>query len=240
MLFLSGQPRRNLLTTGWSVFVSSKRLVAGDAFIFLRCDRISCWSCLAHLNLFPGSAEFLDQPANCSSSNRGENGELRVGVRRLMRQLNNMPSSVISSHSMHLGVLATASHAISTGTLFSVFYKPRFDPFYFKTSFLESFLYSRQYLLLAVLYFVHELTVLWSSIDFAVVVGGGFDAYPASHMRQFSLFTWVVSLFGRPYRIVDYLLLAGLVWEKNTVPDWKFTIVYEQANRPCVVWHVET
>lgn len=86
-----GQPRRHLLTTGWSVFVSSKKLVAGDAFIFLR----------------------------------GENGELRVGVRRLMRQLNNIPSSVISSHSMHLGVLATASHAISTGTLFSVFYKPR-------------------------------------------------------------------------------------------------------------------
>ncbi|KAI3856878.1 hypothetical protein MKX03_036184 [Papaver bracteatum] len=86
-----GQPRRHLLTTGWSVFVSSKRLVAGDAFIFLR----------------------------------GETGELRVGVRRLMRQLSNMPSSVISSHSMHLGVLATASHAIATGTLFSVFYKPR-------------------------------------------------------------------------------------------------------------------
>ncbi|KAL2513763.1 Auxin response factor 1 [Forsythia ovata] len=59
------------------------------------------------------------------SFNRGENGELRVGVRRLMRQLHNMPSSVISSHSMHLGVLATASHAISTGTLFSVYYKPR-------------------------------------------------------------------------------------------------------------------
>ncbi|GMH24453.1 hypothetical protein Nepgr_026296 [Nepenthes gracilis] len=86
-----GHPRRHLLTTGWSGFVSSKKLVAGDAFIFLR----------------------------------GENGELRVGVRRRMRQLNNMPSSVISSHSMHLGVLATASHAIGTGTLFSVFYKPR-------------------------------------------------------------------------------------------------------------------
>lgn len=89
-----GQPRRHLLTTGWSVFVSSKRLAAGDAFIFLR----------------------------------GENGELRVGVRRLMRQLNNVPPSVISSHSMHLGVLATASHAITTGTLFSVFYKPRASP----------------------------------------------------------------------------------------------------------------
>ncbi|TKY53849.1 Auxin response factor 1 [Spatholobus suberectus] len=86
-----GQPKRHLLTTGWSVFVSSKKLVAGDAFIFLR----------------------------------GENGELRVGVRRLMRQQSNVPSSVISSHSMHLGVLATASHAIATGTLFSVFYKPR-------------------------------------------------------------------------------------------------------------------
>lgn len=86
-----GQPRRHLLTTGWSVFVSAKKLVAGDAFIFLR----------------------------------GENGELRVGVRRLMRQVNNMPSSVISSHSMHLGVLATASHAVFTRTLFSVFYKPR-------------------------------------------------------------------------------------------------------------------
>ncbi|XP_074589395.1 auxin response factor 7-like [Curcuma longa] len=86
-----GQPKRHLLTSGWSVFVSSKRLVAGDAFIFLRC----------------------------------ENDELRVGVRRLKRQVTNMPSSVISSHSMHLGVLATASHAITTGTLFSVFYRPR-------------------------------------------------------------------------------------------------------------------
>ncbi|KAG2291071.1 hypothetical protein HID58_056291 [Brassica napus] len=30
------QPRRHFLTTGWSTFVSSKRLVAGDAFVFLR------------------------------------------------------------------------------------------------------------------------------------------------------------------------------------------------------------
>ncbi|CAL0319805.1 unnamed protein product [Lupinus luteus] len=89
-----GQPRRHLLQSGWSVFVSSKRLVAGDAFIFLR----------------------------------GENGELRVGVRRAMRQLGNVPSSVISSHSMNLGVLATAWHAISTGTMFTVYYKPRTSP----------------------------------------------------------------------------------------------------------------
>ncbi|KAL8117515.1 hypothetical protein AgCh_015417 [Apium graveolens] len=89
-----GQPRRHLLQSGWSVFVSSKRLVAGDAFIFLR----------------------------------GENGDLRVGVRRALRQLSNVPSSVISSHSMHLGVLATAWHAIQTGTMFTVYYKPRTSP----------------------------------------------------------------------------------------------------------------
>lgn len=89
-----GQPRRHLLQSGWSVFVSSKRLVAGDAFIFLR----------------------------------GENGELRVGVRRAMRRQSNVPSSVISSHSMHLGVLATAWHAYTTGTIFTVYYKPRTSP----------------------------------------------------------------------------------------------------------------
>ncbi|KAK4262923.1 hypothetical protein QN277_028413 [Acacia crassicarpa] len=90
-----GQPRRHLLTTGWSTFVTSKRLVAGDTFVFLR----------------------------------GVNGELRVGVRRHARQQSSMPSSVISSQSMHLGVLATASHAVATQTLFVVYYKPRTSQF---------------------------------------------------------------------------------------------------------------
>ncbi|KAJ0105589.1 hypothetical protein Patl1_17494 [Pistacia atlantica] len=90
-----GQPRRHLLTTGWSTFVTSKRLVAGDTFVFLR----------------------------------GENGELCVGVRRLAHQQSSMPSSVISSQSMHLGVLATASHAVATRTLFVVYYKPRTSQF---------------------------------------------------------------------------------------------------------------
>lgn len=33
---ISGQPKRHLLTTGWSVFVSSKRLFAGDSILFIR------------------------------------------------------------------------------------------------------------------------------------------------------------------------------------------------------------
>ncbi|KAL6547745.1 hypothetical protein OROHE_009450 [Orobanche hederae] len=90
-----GQPRRHLLTTGWSTFVTSKRLVAGDTFVFLR----------------------------------GENSELRVGVRRHARHQSSMSSSVISNQSMHVGVLATASHAVSTQTLFVVYYKPRTSQF---------------------------------------------------------------------------------------------------------------
>lgn len=36
LIALPGHPKRHLLQSGWSLFVSSKKLVAGDAFIFLR------------------------------------------------------------------------------------------------------------------------------------------------------------------------------------------------------------
>ncbi|EEC70260.1 hypothetical protein OsI_01065 [Oryza sativa Indica Group] len=86
-----GQPRRHLLTTGWSTFVTSKKLISGDAFVYLR----------------------------------SETGEQRVGVRRLVQKQSTMPASVISSQSMHLGVLASASHAIKTNSIFLVYYRPR-------------------------------------------------------------------------------------------------------------------
>ncbi|XP_047938220.1 auxin response factor 18-like [Salvia hispanica] len=90
-----GQPKRHLLTTGWSTFVSSKKLVAGDCFIFLR----------------------------------GENGELRVGTRHLAQRQTSMPPAVISSQSMLIGVLASASHAMLTHTIFAVYCKPRASQF---------------------------------------------------------------------------------------------------------------
>ncbi|KAL8543222.1 hypothetical protein ACS0TY_003942 [Phlomoides rotata] len=90
-----GQPRRHLLTTGWSTFVTSKRLVTGDSFVFLR----------------------------------EETGELCVGVRRHAPQQSSMPSLVISSQSMHLGVLVTASHVVLTQSFFVVYYKPRTSQF---------------------------------------------------------------------------------------------------------------
>lgn len=63
---------------------------------------------------------------------RGETGDLRVGVRRLAKQQSTMPASVISSQSMRLGVLATASHAVRTTTIFVVFYKPRYIVMFFR------------------------------------------------------------------------------------------------------------
>eukprot|EP01018_Ginkgo_biloba_P015648 Gb_17830 [translate_table: standard] len=87
-----GQPRRHLLTTGWSVFVNHKGLMSGDAVLFLR----------------------------------GENGELRLGIRRAARQQSVIPSSVLSSQSMHLGVLASAANAVATKSMFHIFYNPRY------------------------------------------------------------------------------------------------------------------
>ncbi|GFP87264.1 auxin response factor 19 [Phtheirospermum japonicum] len=89
-----GQPKRHLLTSGWSVFVSSKRLMAGDSVLFIR----------------------------------DETSQLLLGTRRANRQQPSVSSSVISSDSMHIGILAAAAHAASNNTPFTVFYNPRACP----------------------------------------------------------------------------------------------------------------
>ncbi|KAJ3692919.1 hypothetical protein LUZ60_012014 [Juncus effusus] len=89
-----GQPKRHLLTTGWSVFVSAKRLVAGDSVLFI-------WN---------------------------EKNQLLLGIRRASRPQTVMPSSVLSSDSMHIGLLAAAAHAASTNSRFTIFYNPRASP----------------------------------------------------------------------------------------------------------------
>ncbi|XP_052182158.1 auxin response factor 6-like [Diospyros lotus] len=89
-----GQPKRHLLTTGWSVFVSAKRLIAGDSVLFI-------WN---------------------------EKNQLLLGIRRANRPQTVMPSSVLSSDSMHLGLLAAAAHAAATNSRFTIFYNPRASP----------------------------------------------------------------------------------------------------------------
>ncbi|KAG0468447.1 hypothetical protein HPP92_017775 [Vanilla planifolia] len=89
-----GKPRRHLLTTGWSIFVSGKKLLAGDSVLFIR----------------------------------DEKQQLLLGIRRANRQPINMSSSVLSSDSMHIGILAAAAHAAANSSLFTVFYNPRASP----------------------------------------------------------------------------------------------------------------
>ncbi|XP_050213358.1 auxin response factor 4 isoform X2 [Mercurialis annua] len=86
-----GQPRRHLLTTGWSIFVSQKNLVSGDAVLFLR----------------------------------GDDGELRLGIRRAVRPRNGLPDSVIGKQNSYPSVLSPVAIAISTKSMFNVLYSPR-------------------------------------------------------------------------------------------------------------------
>ncbi|QCE09317.1 auxin response factor [Vigna unguiculata] len=86
-----GQPRRHLLTTGWSIFVSQKNLVSGDAVLFLR----------------------------------GENGELRLGIRRAARPRNGLPESIVGSQNYYPNFLSSVANAISAKSMFHVFYSPR-------------------------------------------------------------------------------------------------------------------
>ncbi|KAL6861185.1 hypothetical protein ACP4OV_016885 [Aristida adscensionis] len=88
------QPKRHLLTTGWSVFVSTKRLLAGDSVLFIR----------------------------------DEKSQLLLGIRRASRPQPALSSSVLSSDSMHIGILAAAAHAAANSSPFTIFYNPRASP----------------------------------------------------------------------------------------------------------------
>ena len=58
---------------------------------------------------------------------RDDKGQLLLGIRRANRQQTAMPSSVLTSDSMHFGVLAAANHAAATNSRFTIFYNPRSD-----------------------------------------------------------------------------------------------------------------
>lgn len=57
---------------------------------------------------------------------RDDKGQLLLGIRRANRQQTAMPSSVLTSDSMHIGVLAAANHAAATNSRFTIFYNPRY------------------------------------------------------------------------------------------------------------------
>lgn len=56
---------------------------------------------------------------------RGENGELKLGIRRAIRPGNCLPDSIAGSHSSDPGFIALVATALSTKSMFRVFYCPR-------------------------------------------------------------------------------------------------------------------
>lgn len=58
---------------------------------------------------------------------RDEKQQLLLGIRRANRQPANLSSSVLSSDSMHIGILAAAAHAAANNSPFTVFYNPRLE-----------------------------------------------------------------------------------------------------------------
>nr|POE57667.1 auxin response factor 19 [Quercus suber] len=59
---------------------------------------------------------------------RDEKSQLLLGIRRANRQQPALSSSVISSDSMHIGILAAAAHAAANNSPFTIFYNPRASP----------------------------------------------------------------------------------------------------------------
>ncbi|KAH8511804.1 hypothetical protein H0E87_009105 [Populus deltoides] len=86
-----GQPRRHLLTTGWSAFVNKKKLVSGDAVLFLR----------------------------------GEDGELRLGVRRAAQVKCGPSFPALWNQQLNQSSLADVANAISMRSAFRIYYNPR-------------------------------------------------------------------------------------------------------------------
>ncbi|KAJ0971616.1 hypothetical protein J5N97_019575 [Dioscorea zingiberensis] len=86
-----GQPRRHLLTTGWSAFVNKKKLASGDAVLFLR----------------------------------GNDGELRLGIRRAAQLKSCIPYSVLCGQSLNIRTFTALVDAVSSKNVFHIDYNPR-------------------------------------------------------------------------------------------------------------------
>uniref|UniRef100_J3M8V4 Auxin response factor n=2 Tax=Oryza brachyantha TaxID=4533 RepID=J3M8V4_ORYBR len=86
-----GQPRRHLLTTGWSSFVNRKKLVSGDAVLFLR----------------------------------GDDGQLRLGVRRAVQLRNEALFEPVNSSDSKLRILSAVANSLENKSIFHVCFNPR-------------------------------------------------------------------------------------------------------------------
>ncbi|KAE8731594.1 Auxin response factor 4 [Hibiscus syriacus] len=77
------------------------------------------------LEYFRESKESYCWGCSALSEGMGEDGELRLGIRRAVRPRNGLPDSVIADQNSYPNVLSPVTNAISTKTVFHVFYCPR-------------------------------------------------------------------------------------------------------------------
>lgn len=68
---------------------------------------------------------FLLLPHYCSLGFRGDDGELRLGVRRAVQLKNGSAFPALYSQCSNLGSLANVAHAVATKGIFNIYYNPR-------------------------------------------------------------------------------------------------------------------
>ncbi|KAF6163183.1 hypothetical protein GIB67_025047, partial [Kingdonia uniflora] len=56
----------------------------------------------------------------------GEDVELRLGIRRAVRPRNSLPNSVLTDQNTHPNIFSPVSNAISTNSMYHIFYSPRY------------------------------------------------------------------------------------------------------------------
>jgi len=97
-------------------------LVPRDLWLEILCFSYGILTSLSNLFL---PSECFRSIILCIFTFRNEKNQLLLGIRRANRPQTVMPSSVLSSDSMHIGLLAAAAHAAATNSCFTVFYNPR-------------------------------------------------------------------------------------------------------------------
>ncbi|XP_043706555.1 auxin response factor 18-like [Telopea speciosissima] len=129
-----GTPRRHLLTTGWSTFVSQKKLMAGDSIVFLRAENGDL--CVGIRRAKRGIGGGPESPSgwnpvagNCVSPYGGFSVFLREDDSKLMRNPNggnaNSNGSLRARGRVRAESVIEAATLAANGQPFEVVYYPR-------------------------------------------------------------------------------------------------------------------
>ncbi|XP_042511486.1 auxin response factor 18-like [Macadamia integrifolia] len=129
-----GTPRRHLLTTGWSTFVSQKKLMAGDSIVFLRTEKgdlcVGIRRAKRGIGVGPESLSgWNPATGNCVSPYGGFSAFLREDDNKLMRNPDcgnaNSNGSLRARGRVRAESVIMAATLAASGQPFEVVYYPR-------------------------------------------------------------------------------------------------------------------